>query len=284
LLNPTQRRKFDLEYPKKQVIAKTDLAKYLNLWRGHPDIVSRGAQKNFANFAATTGKEWTKNPDQFNRRYYTDTIAKAIVFIATEKLVTEQPWYEGGYRANVVAYAIAKLAHDVEEMHLAVDFGSIWRKQDVSEALRQALVISAKACHEVLVDPPSGMSNVTEWAKQQACWSRISALRISWPGAFEDELISEEDQDENETDGERDQRLLNGIEAQTIVVKAGGPFWRSVKEWGVQRRLLSPREAGVLDVAASFPGRMPSEKQSVIVIETLKKMHSQGCQIGRDLL
>jgi hypothetical protein len=200
------------------------------------------------------------------------------------KLVTEQPWYEGGYRANVVAYAIAKLAHDVEEMHLAVDFGSIWRKQDVSEAFRQALVISAKACHEVLIDPPSGMSNVTEWAKQQACWSRISALRISWPGAFEDELISEEDQDENETDGERDQRLLNCIETQTIVVKAGGPFWRSVKEWGVQRRLLSPREAGVLDVAASFPGRMPSEKQSVIVIETLKKMHSQGCQIGRDLL
>lgn len=87
--------------------------------------------------------------------------------------------------------------------------------------------------------------------------------------------------DENETDGERDQRLLNGIEAQTIVVKAGAPFWRSVKEWGVQRRFLSSREAGVLDVAASFPARMPSEKQSVIVIETLKKMHSQGCQIGR---
>jgi len=284
LLNPTQRKKFDLEYPKNHVIAKTDLAKYLNLWRGHPEIVSRGAQKNFANFAAATGKKWTKNPDQFNRRYYMNTIAKAIVFIETEKLVTAQPWYEGGYRANVVAYAIAKLAHDVEEMHLAVDFGSIWRKQDITDAFRHALVISAKACHDVLVDPPSGMSNVTEWAKQQACWSRISGLSISWPKAFQSELISEEDQDEHETDGEREQRLLNGIEAQTVVVNAGASLWRSVKEWGVSRRLLSPLEAGVLDVAASLPNRIPSEKQSIIAIDTLKKMHSEGCQIGRDLL
>lgn len=82
----------------------------------------------------------------------------------------------------------------------------------------------------------------------------------------------------------RDQRLLNGIEAQTVVVKAGGPLWRTVKEWGVSRRLLTPTEAGILDVAASIPNRLPSEKQSIIAIETLKKMHNEGCQIGRDLL
>ena len=133
------------------------MAKFLNLWLGHPDIVSRGAQKNFANFALAIGKAWTKNPDQFNKRYYTDAIAKAIVFRETEKLVTEQAWYEGGYRANVVAYAIAKIAHDVGEMNLAVDFGSIWRKQGISNALRDALTLAAKASHDVLVTPPAGI-------------------------------------------------------------------------------------------------------------------------------
>ena len=78
-MNASQRKKFDLEYPKRQVISKTDLAKFLNLWRCRPDIVSKGAQKNFANFAAATGKDWTKNQDQFNKRYYTDAVAKAIV-------------------------------------------------------------------------------------------------------------------------------------------------------------------------------------------------------------
>jgi AIPR protein len=284
LLNASQRKKFDLEYPKRQVISKTELAKFLNLWRCHPDIVSKGAQKNFANFAAATGKEWTKNQDQFNKRYYTDAVAKAIVFRETEKLVTEQPWYEGGYRANVVAYAISKIAHDVTELDLAVDFGSIWRKQNISPAFKAALAIAAKGSHDVLTSPPAGMSNVTEWAKQQACWNRIAGLDISWPKTFVRELITEEEQKESETDGVRDQRLLNGIEAQTAVVKAGGPFWRTLKEWGISRRLLTPIEAGILDVAASIPNRLPSEKQSMIAIETLKKMHEEGCQIGRDLM
>src|SRR4029077_4000436 len=105
---------------------------------------------------------------------------------------------EGGYRANVVAYAIAKIAHDVDEMNLAVDFGNIWRKQDISQAFKDALLLAAKAGHDVLVTPPAGMSNVTEWAKQQACWSRVSALEISWPKAFLRELITEEEQQENE--------------------------------------------------------------------------------------
>ncbi|WP_244558893.1 AIPR family protein [Bradyrhizobium brasilense] len=284
LLNPTQRKKFDLEYPKSQVFSKTDLAKFLNLWLGHPDIVSRGAQKNFARFAETIGKAWAKNPDQFNKRYYTDSVAKAIVFREAETLVSEQSWYQGGYRANVVAYAIAKIAHDVEEMDRAVNLESIWRKQDISDAFKEALVLAAKASHDVLVDPPAGMSNVTEWAKQQACWNRISALDILWPRAFVRELMTHEEEQEEQSDAEKDQRILNGIEAQTVVVRAGGPLWRTVKEWGVSRRLLTPTEAGILDVAAAIPNRVPSEKQCLIAIEALKKMHQEGCQIGVELL
>ena len=255
-----QRKKFDLEYPKRQVISKTDLAKFLNLWLGHPEIVSRGAQKNFANFAKETGEKWTSDPDQFNKQYYTEAIAKAIVFHETERLVTEQSWYEGGYRANVVAYAIAKIAHDVGRMNHAINFENIWRKQDISAAFREAILIAAKAAHEVLVTPPPGMSNVTEWAKQQACWARVSALSIKWPKKFEHELITEEERKEGKTDAKKDHKLVNGIEAQTIVVKAGGPIWRSVKDWGMSRRLLTPTEAGILDVAASVPGKISKRK------------------------
>lgn len=187
-------------------------------------------------------------------------LAKAIVFREAEKLVSEQPWYQGGYRANVVACAIAKIAHDVEEMDRAVNFDSIWRKQNMSDAFKEALVLASKACHDVLVDPPAGMSNVTEWAKQQACWSRISELDILWPRAFVRELMTREEEQEGQSDAEKDQRLINGIEAQSVVVKAGGPLWRTVKEWGVSRRLLSPIEAGILDVAASIPNRVRSAR------------------------
>ncbi len=286
LRGPAEQRKFDLEFPKQQVISKTDLAKFLNVWECHPDIVSKGAQKNFALFANAVGKEWAKNSDRFNERYYRHAVAKAIVFQKTEELITEQSWYQGGYRANVVAYAISKLAYDVKELNQAVDFDSIWKNQDISTAMSEALVTVSEAVHEVLIVPPSGMSsNVTEWAKQQACWSRVQALTVEWPRGFRKEWLNAEEQKEGEREAVRSQQMLNGIEAQTAVVTAGGPFWRSVWEWGMEKRALTPREAGILEVAARMSTRqVPSEAQCQIAMEALKKLRREGCQIGMEII
>lgn len=284
LCTASEQKKFDLEYPKAHVISKTDLAKFLNVWECHPDVVSKGAQKNFALFAHAIGKEWTKNPDVFNERYFRHAVAMAIVFRETEDLVTNQPWYQGGYRANVVSYALAKLSHDVRALNCAVDFDMIWKEQGISTALSDALVIASEAVHDVLVTPPSGMSNVTEWAKQQACWNRVSALNITWPKPFLAQLLNASEQRDNEKDAVKGQQMLNGIEAQMAVVKAGGPFWRSVKEWGLEKSVLTPKEAGILDVAARVPNRIPSEKQCIVAMEALQKLHKEGCPLGHNFL
>lgn len=285
LRTPAEQRKFDLEYPKEQVISKTDLAKYMNVWEGLPDTVSKGAQKNFAHFANVVSKEFTKTPDKFNERYFCHAVAKAITFQRTEDLVTEQPWYQGGYRANVVAYAIAKLAHDVRNRNQAVNFDAIWKAQDISPALAKALTISSEAVHDVLVTPPAGISsNVTEWAKQQACWNRVQALSISWPSEFIEELLNADQQREGERDAVRGQQMLNGIEAQTAVVNAGGQFWSSVREWGVQRRALTPKEVGILEALCRMPRVIPSEAQCLAAIGALKKLRKEGCEVGSEVL
>lgn len=282
-LSGAQKRKFDLEFPKKQVIAKTDLAKFLNVWRGHPDIVSKGAQKNFAHFANVIGGEWTKQPDAFNESYYRHAIAKAIVFREVERIVTEQPWYQG-YRANIVAYAISKIAHDAEQRGSAVNFDNIWKAQALSPAFKEAVALVTKAVHSVIIEPIGGINNITEWAKHQACWTRVAALKISWPEAFLDELIGKDEQRENKKSAVKDQKMLNGIDAQSIVVKTGGPFWRSVKDWGSKKRLLTQMESDILEVAASMPIRIPTEKQCIKVIETLRKLQKEGCDLGKNIL
>ena len=78
----------------------------------------------------------------------------------------------------------------------------------------------------------------------------------------------------------KDQRILNGIEAQMAVVQAGPDLWNDVKEWGMSKALLSPDDRGILDVATSIPNRVPSEKQSVRTIEILRRLHDEGCQLG----
>lgn len=283
LLSVTQRKKFDLEYPKSQLISKTDLAKYLNLWRGAPDTVSKGAQKNFAAFAGAIGRDWTKQADEFNEEFYRQSIAKGIIFKATEALVTEQAWYQGGYRANVVAYAIAKLAHDVEAKGLAVDFDRIWKTQTVSEPMKQMLISVSEQVHDVLTSPPSGISNVTEWAKQQACWARVKALVIDWPDEWLAELIGKDEQRAIKKSAVKDQKMLNGIEAQSAAVNAGGQFWSQIADWGRSKKLLTPTEAGILAVAASIPNRIPTERQSVRAVEILRKLRSEGCVLSEHI-
>ena len=283
-LTQTDRRRFDLEYPKKQVFTKTDLAKFLNVWHEKPHVVSGGAQKNFADFASFVGGEWNRNSDGFNEMYYREAVAKGIVFRSVEQIVTEQPWYLGGYRANVVAYTIAKLAHDLAQRGDSINFDRIWRAQGISPGLQDVVRFAAKAVHDVILNSPETTRNVTEWAKQQACWNRVMLLDLEWPEALEVELLSSADRTAAKRTAVKDQQMLNGIEAQTIVVQTEPGFWSDVKAWGVSKGLLSQDDTGILDVVNSIPARIPSERQSLRTIEILRRLHGEGCQLGIDLI
>jgi hypothetical protein len=54
-----------------------------------------GRAKNFARYAGRIGQEWAKSSDGFNEFYYRRVIARALIFKTTEKLVSQQPWYNG---------------------------------------------------------------------------------------------------------------------------------------------------------------------------------------------
>ena len=126
--------------------------------------------------------------------------------------------------------------------------------------------------------------NVTEWAKNQACWNRVKGLEINWPEPWLDELLTGSDQKDEKRSAVKEQRVLNGIEAQAAVVKAGSAFWQAARAWGAARKILTPMEAGILDVAAAIPDRLPSDKQSLKAIDALRKMIADGYQHGNDLI
>ena len=233
--------------------------------------MSLGAQKNFAAFARRIDQTWAKSPDDVNELWFREAVAKSIVFKATERVVSAQSWYQGGYRANIVAYSIAKIAYDINKNGKALDFSTIWRLQTITSSMMKSVEVVAREIHEVLTNPPNWISNVTEWAKKEQCWTEARNRNIKWIEELDDELISKEEQTEIREDGKKGQRILNGIEAQIAVVNAGAQFWADALEWGKTRNLLSPTEVGILEVATRIPTRTPTEKQSARTLRTTGK-------------
>ena len=93
---------------------------------------------------------------------------------------------------------------------------------------------------------------------------------------LDEELMSAEEQQDAAREARRDQRQLNGIEAQIAVVNAGSEFWGDALRWGRSRQILTPAECGVLEVAARMPQRTPTEKQSTKAVEVLGKLRTEG--------
>ena len=276
-MTTAQKKKFRQECPRSQLFTKTDLAKFENVWEGIPHIVSKGAQFNFAKFANVIGVRWDADSDQFNEYWYRRAIARAIVFRRMEKIVSSQPWYDGGYRANIVAYSLSKLAEMISSRPENIDFEAIWLRQDISPALRDALVKISTIVHTVIIMTPEGISNVTEWAKKPGCWEKTLNLDIEIPQALEKELVSPGKTKARRKEGKQTQKIDNTIVAQAWVLELGPMFWKRAMDWCRAHRFGSPKDMAIMNVATMIPLKIPSDKQSMHLIKFLERMKKEGC-------
>lgn len=174
-LTPSKRKSFDLKFPKSQRIDKTSWAKYQLSWEKKPNTVSKGAQANFMEFQKQMYANLTENPSFVDEDYFKSGIAKAILFEETRNAVMKAEWYETGYLANIVTYAVAKLAHEIEQQFpgKALNFKKIWANQGISENLSNVLANLGYIVREVLIDPNKAQKNVSQYAKTELCWEKV---------------------------------------------------------------------------------------------------------------
>ena len=272
----SERKKFDAEFPRSQFLTKTDLAKYGNTWFCLPHVVSLGAQKNFVEFARHIGSSWKAEEKAFDQLWFKRMIAKAIVFRSTEKLVSSADWYEGGYRANIVTYAISKIVRDAATRDMEIDLDTIWRNQTILTELKDALLIAGAEAQDVITHPPEGVRNFSEWAKKQACWKLLSERKVDYGDEFDRVLISPDLANERVSEERAERALKNSVEAQLEVYRLGAAHWAEARNWSRKRGLLSPFENGVLKTCAAIPNKMPSENQCKIAMTVLAKLRDEG--------
>ncbi len=269
---PSERKKFEAEFPKDQFFTKVDLAKFENSYRCKPHVVSLGAEKNFADFARLIGAEWGKDGETFDEVWFRRLVAKAIIFRNLERLVPAQPWYVKGYRANIVTYAFAKVVHDAEQMKRVVDLDQVWRLQRVPVLLERALIAAAEVANEVIANPHAGMRNISEWAKKQGCWAELAKRKVGYEPEFADTLIDPEEARTNKREERKERQARSGVEAQREVVLQGAEYWRQVLAFGESIGKLDARESGILKACTFMPTRIPTERQCQAALTIVEKL------------
>ena len=98
-----QKKKYNALYPKKQRFDKNKFGKSWNTYLQLPQIVSLGAQKNFARFNSwlqeQEGEDWVA--------FFKKTVALVILWNESERIVRRQKFE--GYRHNIVTYTLSWL-------------------------------------------------------------------------------------------------------------------------------------------------------------------------------
>lgn len=281
-----EQAKFELEYPKSQRITKTDWAKYDYCWNQHPDLVSKGAQSVFADYAMKVDAQWTKDDgkgaDVYGDGYFRAGIGKAIMYETLRSQVLKQDWYKAapGYLANIVAYTISRFALEVGVRfgRAHFDFNQVWQRQTLSDVTLKALIEIAYAAQQHLTDPNRPQANVTQWAKQQACWEGFKKVSVPLEGGVRNDLVAADQAREQASDDRKQRAMDTGFEAVKRILAVKPQVWETVYRAEVP---MSPTEKDLVQMFGLRQGKVPSDRQGAVLLRLLGRMAETGI-IGHD--
>ena len=273
------KKKFQLENPKNQLVDKTLLSKTENVWQQRPDIVSKGAQDSFKKFADKITETLEKDGLAITESYFKDAISRVILFRAVEKLVTNSTWYDGGFRAQTVAYTIAYLSAVIQESGLYLNFNVIWESQEVPPSLIIMLELISEKVYSKITHPPSGSANISQWTKTVSCWESVKELDIDFGELDAALFIDNEEKKYVVKEEKKTKELDKGIDMQVVIIKTQIAEWERVYEHYHKNKSTFKISAMHLDILKKMSTgyiSLPSEKQSKILYKLLVNAKEDG--------
>ncbi|QUH26420.1 AIPR family protein [Serpentinicella alkaliphila] len=277
-LTNAQKKQFQLENPKEQLIDKTFLSKSENVWLQKPDIVSRGAQYSFSTFAEYITNLLEKDNLAITESYFKDAISRVIMFRSVEKLVSKSSWYDGGYRAQIVAYTIAYLSYLVEKTGKHLNFNLIWEEQKLPDALIDILKVISKSVYDGIINTPEGSANVSEWCKNSRCWELIKQMKVNI--TLDNRLlIDKEDLKYSKREDKKEKKLENSIEMQILTITTPSEVWNAMYDHYKKYEFVSSITRTQLDILEKMAKKSlnpPSEKQSKILYQLYQQADTDG--------
>jgi hypothetical protein len=176
---PAKRRKLIETVPSKNKLTKNDIAKYHEAWRGRPDFVAKGGEKNFVEFMDALDKNPTIVPSPLDVRWYRTMIAKVILFKAIESMIKAKEAksiFRQGW-VNIATYVVAIVA---DRFGSSLDLEQIWMNQGISRGLRALLWDWAVIVNSEFNRIAPGQQ-ISEVAKRPDTWSKLRDAPVEMP-------------------------------------------------------------------------------------------------------
>lgn len=273
--SPAERKRFELEFPRDQLIDKTDLAKFEVTFECRPHIVSRLAQKCFLDYAERAGKAWEASEARFNEHWFRTVVAKAIIFRSLDRLVARSDWYQQdrGYKLQIVTYAIAWLVHHLQGRGKEIDLNLVWQRQELPAELAEALAQVAPQVANTIKDAPPQMKNVGEYCKQQACWAAVAASRYVFSDTLDGLLIGREEAEQARKLAVAAQKIDQDIDFDRFLVAIlADP--QPYLSYASSQRLLTPKSDAALRRLTRGDIRLPAAERNALKYMIQKMVHA----------
>ncbi len=277
----SQLKKYTDRYPEKMVITMLDLAKFMEIYECSPDVVSKGKQKTLQLFADEIKNSWQKNNEEFNAFYYKRVVALAIMYKRTDEIIKVTDWYKEkrSYKANVIAYTLSLIFHHIHthKKGYEIDFNKIWNMQDIYDELEDQIRVLSKEVYDYITGPRE-TENVTEWCKKETCWSRAKGKVWTFNDPFIYTLVSKSAIEDEIKDEKATRKIANEVDSLKEIISRGSDYWKQMLNWGMERRLLSDKEASILQMVINmnYTGRIPTDKQAKVVMNARNRMIQEG--------
>jgi hypothetical protein len=278
---------FERKYPKRQVIKKEELGKYLMAASfQRPDLVSKGSSKNTIEFANRIDHLWKKDKNTFNEYFYQISICYAIIYKEVDHIVSHAEWYRvGGPKLNIVPYTVSKL-FSLIPYGKSINTNRIWKEQTVYKSMAQELDKIAQIAY-VFIENSSGILT-TEYAKKEETWKSFKSISYDLSTDFINDLIDSYLIDSELNSSKKGKILDKKIEIEIEVLRLAktenGTYWTRLLNEGNKRRIISISEDQVIrkyicELSKESPKTFPSPDQLRIAWGVRTRLEEKGVQV-----
>jgi len=231
---PSLKNAFDKKYPRKQMITKVELAKFINAYQEiydskklviGPYCVVGGDTKNFNCFV---NDNLPDNLKKINNVYFEDTIAKCILFKTAQNRYGIYPNSIGRERQAVVPYSLTLLNIITNNK---LDLYKVWKNQQISQALSDFIYSIMRQVNQFIWDN-SPSTNYNEEGKKERLWVLVrDNLKLKYNiNEIKSDLIDEKNPPKRNTDIDISEEELQ--QNREIVKSIPPALWNEIGKWG----------------------------------------------------